>query len=504
LFKVNKNYDKWGFTYIWETSLNKYYCASWSESEITNHIIIKNFIPFEWQWGDIFDWKSFSVGTITTNMFSWTINTLTWVLFWPTDVAFNWTTWYISDTLWNSVYSFDKANISWTITKIAWKEVFWDEFSDWSLGTGVFLNNPTGLSYASIWWTGYLFISDTLNDRILYLNLSNNKISKLLWREEWLKEPTWIYYDDTEKTLYIANSGKREILSYSSSWSFVDNISLNFKPKKDITNVNKLEFSFLFATWVTNPTLTSPTGTWSFSFTNITTWEDLYQIWSSNTWTYHFVKYLAPETLQLWCNIWEYKIIWTDPIKCTDSWTWIIWTYEDKTFTSWTNYNINITTLSWTNFSNTWAYYTKLDFLNWPTVLQTYYFPYFSKWDNNIFTKWDNIIKVLTWWLWYPTWIYANWSNLVYNDFINRKKVEITKTWSFVSSTDLTNFDFSKLALNNYIDTILYPPIKNYDIKYDSVSKLLNIYFNYYKNFSCYSDENKSNVKEFILKKSLR
>jgi hypothetical protein len=509
LFKVNKNFDKWGFTYIWETSLNKYYCASWSDSEVTNHIIIKNFIPFEWQWGDIFDWKSFSSWWIETNMFSWVIINWwnsTWILFWPTDVAFwAWNIWYVSDTLWNSIYSFNTSSLS-SFVKIAWKEVFWDEFSDWSFGTGVFLNNPTGLSYALLWWTWFLFISDTLNDRILYLNLSNNKISKLLWREEWLKEPTWIYYDDSEKTIYIANSWKREILSYSSSWSFVDNISLNFKPKKDITNVNKLEFSFLFATWVTNPILTSPTGTWSFSFTNITTWEDLYQIWSSNTWTYHFVKYLAPETLQLWCNIWEYKIIWTDPIKCTDSWTWIIWTYEDKTFTSWTNYNINITTLSWTNFSNTWAYYIKLDFLSWSTLQQSYYFPYFSKGDDNIFTKWDNIIKVLTWWLWYPTWIYVNWSNnLVYNDFINRTKVEITKTWSFVSvwSPNLNDFDFSKLALNNYTDTILYTPIKNYDIKYDSTS-LLNIYFNYYKNFSCYSDENKSNVKEFILKKSLK
>ncbi len=502
LFKVNKNYDKWWFSYIWELSLDKYYCASWSENEKTNHIITKTFIPFEWEWWDIFAWKSFSGWWIETNMFSWTINN-SWILFWPTDVAFSWTIWYVSDTLWHSIYRFNTATF-WSFVKIAWKEVFWDEFIDRSYWTGIYLNNPTWLEYATIWWTWYLFISDTLNDRILYLNLSNNKISKLLWREEWLKEPTWIYYDNTEKTLFIANSWKREILSYSSSWSFVDNINLSFTPKNNISPVNKLEFSFLFSSGSNNPILTSPSGTWSFIFTNLAVEEDLYETWSSYTGTYHFVKYLAPETSQIWCSNWIYKIISWSPVKCTNTWTWILWTYVDKTFTWWTNYNISINTLSWSNFSNPWAYYTKLDFLSWSTVSETYYFPYFVKWDNNLFTKSDNILKTVTWSLWYPTWIYANWSNLVYNDFTKRELVNITKTWSFVSSWNLTPLDFSKLALNSYTDTILYPPIKNYDIKYDSVSKLINIYFEYYKNFSCYSDENKSNVKEFILKKNLK
>ncbi len=510
LFKVNKNYDRWWFSYIWETSLDKHYCASWSDSEQTHHIIIKNFIPFEWQWGDIFAWKSFSAGTITTNMFSWTINSSTWNLYWPTDVAFSWTTWYVSDTLWNSVYSFDKSNISWTISKIAWKEVFWDEFSDWSLGTGVFLNNPTGLSYASIWWNWFLFISDTLNDRILYLNLSNNKIYKLIWREEWLKEPTWIYYDDTEKTLYIANSGKKEILSYSSSWSFVDSVNLNFTPKKDITNVNKLEFSFLFASGANNPTLTSPTSTWNIVFTSSMQNED-FLTWSANKLLYYFSDYSNLVDNNYSCSFDWYFLSWGIDTPLKISWwngsTWSLYSWNlYKTFTWWVDNQISVKNI-WplANFSNTWAYYIKLDFLSWSTLQQTNYFPYFSKWDDNVFTKWDNIIKVLTWWLWYPTWIYASWSDLVYNDFTKREWVKINKTWNFVLSWSLNDFDFAKLALNNYTDNILYTPIKNYDIKYDdSISKLLNIYFNYYKNFSCYSDENKSNVKEFILKKSLK
>ncbi len=507
LFKVNKNYDRGGFSFIWSGSFLNYYCLSWSENwkEITSHIFLKTFLPFEWESWDIFNianWN-FNSGWINTNMFSWIIIKWwisTWILVWPTDVVFNWPTGFVADTLWHSIYSF---NI-WTLNnfkKLVWKEVFWNEFSDWDYWTGVFLNNPTWLEYALIWWTGFLFISDTLNDRILYQNLWDNKIYKLLWREDGLKEPTWIYYNASSSTLYIANSGKKQILSYSSSWSFVSNVNLNFTPKNDISWINKFEFSFLYASWVINPTITTTINTWSFSFINITSWEDLYEIWTSNTWTYHFVNYSVIDTLQAWCVAGQYQIIAWNPIKCTNAWTWRIWTYQNKNFTWWNNYQISISGV-WpqANFSNTWAYYVGLKLLSWSIIKKSYYFPYFSVWDNNFFTKNDNILKILTWGLWYPTWIYWSWSNLVYNDFLSRKRIEITKTWSFVSSTNLNAFDFSALNINSTNDSILYTPVKNYDFTF--VNNLLNIYINYYKNFSCYSDENQNQLRELILKKS--
>lgn len=508
LFKVNKTYDKWWFSYIGESVLNQYYCESWSETPTTNHINLKTFFPFEWEGGDIFNWLSFSSIGFSTNLFSWTINNL-WILDWPTDVAFwVWSDAYVSDTLWHSVYKFDTGNIAWTIKRIAWKEVFWDEFTDWSTWTWVFLNNPTWLEFATIWWVSYLFISDTLNDRILYLNLTDNKIYKLLWREEWLKEPTWIYYDDTEKTIYIANSGKNQILSYSSSWSFKDSLTFRFIPKKDINPVNKLEFVFLFASWITNPTLTNATSTWSFIFSpNI---QDVdFLTWSSNKLSYYFSDYANFVINNFPCSSNWYFYSWTidSPLKITwCNWsTWSLYKWNLlRTFYSWTNYKIDINDIAWSNFSNVWPYYISLNLLSWSTVKKTYYFPYFSKWDDNLLTKEDNILKIVTGLLWYPTWIYADLNNLVFNDFLNRKKITITKNWDFVSSSPLITFDFSKLAVNSTNDSILFTPVKNYDLKFDNTSKLLNLYINYYKNFSCYSDENKDKTKEFILKKSFK
>lgn len=502
LLKVNKLYDKGWFLYIWSGNLDKYYCDSWSESDITNHLITKNFIPFEWKWGDIFNWKSYDNWTIITNMFSWTINSYN-NLVWPTDMIDNWWVWYVSDTLGHSIYRFNYPALT-NFIKIVWKDVFWDEFSDWSIWTWVFLNNPTGLSYATIWSTWYLFISDTLNDRVLYLNLNTNKIYKLLWREEWLKEPTGIYYDNTDKTLYIANSWKKQILVYSSSWSFVSNVNLNFTPKKDIKDINKLVFSFHYGSGYLNPDITWPSTTGSFSFTNIIAWEDLLSTWTHDL-NYHFVDFTNPPVAEGQCT-WpfpKYILSWGTPVKCTLPWIWIFWNYRYQTFTWWENYNIKINDISGPDFGNIWAYYIGLYMYSWSTLKKTYYFPYFSKTDSDIFTKSDNILKVLTWWLWYPTGIYANWSNLVFNDFLNRKKIEITKTWSFVSSTNLTNYDFSKLQSNTLIDSTLFTPIDNYEISV--VDNVLNIYLNYYKNYSCYNtDENKWKSKEFIIKKNIK
>lgn len=509
LFKVNKTYDKWWFSYIWEKTLDQHYCLSWSESEETNHIDLKTFLPFEWEGSDIFAWLSFSSNWVSSNMFSWTINNLK-TLVWPTDVTFwAWNQAYVSDTLGHSIYEFDKTNIGPTIKKIAWKEVFWDEFSDWTVWTGVFLNNPTWLEFATIWWDPYLFISDTLNDRILYLNLADKKIYKLLWREEWLKEPTWIYYDDAMKTLYIANSGKKQILSYSSSWSFEDNTSLSFTPKNNITSINKLEFSFFFDSWVSNPSLTNPTTIWSFSFNPDIKDED-YLTGSLNKLIYYFSDYSTLIRNNYPCSSdWYYFSGAIDsPLKITGcNWsTWSLYKWNlSKTFTAGTNYFIDIGNIAWANFSNVWPYYISLNLLSWSTVKKTYYFPYFSKWDDNLLTKKDNILKTLTWWLWYPTWIYADWSNLVYNDFLKREKTTITKNWNLVSTpSNLTGFDFSNLIINSTNDSVLYTPVKNYDLKFDNTSKLLSIYINYYKNFSCYSDDNKSQVKELILKKSFK
>lgn len=502
IIKIDKNFDKWWFSYIWEIKTDNYYCETWSE----NHVIIKNFMAFEWIGWDFFNWISFNSWWISTSFLSWTINNLTWILLWPTDVAFwNLNTAYVSDTLGHSIYEFDRTDIANTMKKIVWNEVFWDDFIDWSNWTWVYLNSPTWLSYNNIWWVNYLFISDTLNDRILYLNTSNYKIYRLLTREDSLKEPTWIYYDDAKKTLFLANSWKKEILAYSSNSIFTNEAKIVFTPRKSVNFINRLEFTFFYSSWTTNPTLLSPSLTWNIIFTPNLKNEDFLNR-TSNKLTYYFVNYSWGSIPDPLCTLPSKYIIWTswNPIHCITNWTWITSSNQNKTFIWWTTYNIDIDNISWFSFLHTWSYYIKTDLLNWINIRQSFYSDYFSKWDNNIFTKDDNVLKVITWSIWYPSWLYWKINNLIYNDFLNRENVEMTESWIFVASTNLTNFSFDNLASNKLTDSILFPPIKTQNIHYDFWSDILNIYINYYKNYGCFWDENTNSLKEFILKKNIK
>ena len=156
ILKVNKNYDEWGFIYIWETKTpldnwNWIYCYSWSENPETNHVFIKNFIP------------DFDIDIQKSHTINW---------------------------VWKWFFWFNKITETW---------VEQDE---------VYLNTPTG----SVSWWWIIFISDTLNNRVLYKSWS--RVYELLNEKDWLKEPTWLYYDLWD--LYIANSWNKEILKYSS------------------------------------------------------------------------------------------------------------------------------------------------------------------------------------------------------------------------------------------------------------------------------------------------
>lgn len=341
LFRSEKNYYRWWFTYIWEKFFTGIYC-SWTENDSTKHIIIKNFIPFEsviWNW-DIFTWKNYSDWTYSSSYFSWTIqnawNSFSWTYFWPSDIVFwNWNDMYVSDTINHTILKFDKNNTSLSGQIIAWISWnFWNNFVSWANPTRVNLNNPTWLAF----WDNVLFIADTLNDRILYISASW-LIYELLNRDDSIREPTWIYYDSSTKTLYISNSWSREILSYF---------------------------------W-----------------------------WS----------------------------------------------------------------------------------------------------DSNVFTKPDNTLKVITWSLSYPTWIKFDWTNIIYSDFLERKIKTISLAWNQISSTNLQNFDFSKIVYNKYSDYLLYTPIKSFNYNY--YSNLFSLNLEYYKLYSCI--DSKSNIsRTYLFKKYIK
>jgi len=410
IFKRNMDFSKWWFTYIWTTELDNYFCEddSLEESERkTNHVFIKDFIPF---FEELDDKNSNSY--------------LTW------SVSHSWNIYIshqkehkITDTSWN---------------KIVWKWVFWDFFQEWSSWTWIYLNSPTWM--ASDWEV--IYISDTLNNRILYLSWST--IHKLLDENDWILEPTWLYYDSN--TLYIANSWKNEILKITSE-NIIEPNSKNISFSWITQNSNNIIIEFFRNK---NPHNISTIDINTPSFNNIA--DDLTYI--------NFNKY--SHSFMSWSTI-EYIIF---------NWT--------------TTYEIELNNLS--DFSLSWVYSINLNI--W-TSEKNYYF--FTKWDDKIYTMSDNKVEVIRSWLNYPNWIWWNpWTNIFPNN---------TNIYEFDTSTLISNLDSD---LEN--DIILKNPIYNLDISRDWgwSWNLLNIILKHYKNYNCYNlDENKEKIWTFLIKTML-
>ncbi len=497
IIKINRKNDKWWFTYIWEQNFNKKYCQTWSLD--TNHLIIKTFIPFESIWADFLAWTSYSSWWIIIKFFTWSISWwwITWNFSWPTDYLKNWTNIYISDTL-------DHTIKNWVWNVIIWKSwIFWNYFEEGISATKVLLNNPTGLAF----WEWKLFFSDSLNDRILYLD--SWKIYSLLDKFDWLNEPTWLFYDDSRKALFIANSGSGNILEYSSSWTTQKpKWNLEFKPDSDITNIDNLKVEFLNSSWTGGTIeLTWPYLTGSFTFNQ---W--IYDIdsllFSGSTLTYFFEDYFNYNAQAFTeCNTspfpnYDKVDINNNRIKCINSWTWILWVPRNVTFSSSTNYKIDISDIEWTFPEDN--YFMKLDLRENTTSKYTKNFRYFSNSDNDITTKNDNTLREVVSGLAYPTWIEVSWNNLIINSFLDRKQHTINLTTLSDSTTNLTWFlNFKNLDYNSNSDFVSSFPIKKLDFGYDTSNNLLSINLKTYKKYNCINnDENIEDIE--VLKKVLK
>lgn len=194
IFKRKTEYEKWWFSYIWTLEKNDF-CKNW---EKTKHIFIKNFIiksPISWEF------------KIRENQV------------------------------------FQNGNL------ILWKKFFWKDFSPWDLWENVPLNNPSSVVKDKNW---FIFVSDTLNNRILLIN-KDKKVYNFLW-EEILKEPISLKFENQK--LKITNAWKWEILEYKTdkkeyfdkkfSWEkeniFFDKIAINIT-KKFSKIYNNFDFS---------------------------------------------------------------------------------------------------------------------------------------------------------------------------------------------------------------------------------------------------------------------
>jgi len=306
LVKVRNDFDKWWFAYIWTETLSWVYCSDDSEDSETNHIFIKHFVPFEEKDEDMF-----------TN--SWAILTASW---------------------WTNYKSFAKEHVVkdnlWNIIIWKWIWIFWDEFNS-EFGTGIFLNNPTWLALSG----NILFVSDTLNNRVLAYNTLSSKISILLDENDWLREPTGLYYNGWE--LYISNSAKWEILKYSS--------------KKEISNPD------LTASWVVawNYEIKIFLNSWSQVYNtwnthynwNYFTWSDITAV-LSQTWSYYsqFLTWSTSKWYFPYFTQWDDDLITkTDNVLDIFTWwltyptgIWKMWIIQYNEFLDWTYFNLSFDT----------------------------------------------------------------------------------------------------------------------------------------------------------------
>lgn len=418
IFKRNQNFDKWWFSYIWISEIDKYFCNDdESEDTRTNHLFIKNFIPFIENWENINNFDE---------------------IYESNYVSFNWINYKtlqkehkVVDSSWNT---------------IIWKWIFWYDFVEWAEATDIFLNSPTWI--ATDWEV--LYISDTLNNRVLYMSWST--IHKLLDKNDWLLEPTWLFYDNTENALYIANSWKWEILKISSEIVDYPNIDLEFT-WIDENNINRIYLDFYKNS--NNYNLNSlDIDTSNFNSDNQ---HDLKQINNNNV-TYNFRNAL------------------------TLSWV-IIW-YENnpQNFYQTETYNIWLSNLS--VFSEPWNYSINLRIWN---SNKKYY--YFTQWDEKIYNKSNNKLEIVRSWLNYPNAIWWNpWTELSPNN-------------GNFSQFDIN--DFSDLDIDLKNDLILETPISELEIAENN--ELITIILKYYRNYNCYNlDENHQKINTFLWKINIR
>ena len=436
-------WDGW-FSYIGTQIIDEAYCSSDADETNTNHLFIKSFIPFEEVWEDMFSDYDDILKSQLENA-GWTI--------------------FQSIQKDHSIINFTTKEI------VIGKWVFGDSFTDWAKATDIYLNSPTWLT--SSW--NILFLSDTLNNRVLYYDTDTQKIFILLDESDGLDEPTGLHYDNWD--LIIANSGKWEILKYSSKTTNLK-LDIDTDIDTDIDKLKKIELELY--PWITS--ISEPNATADFIF-----WGDIipnagndYFTGSMNTVTYWLSNFwntfqTTPNTIcssnytKYYEDTWD--IIKEEIQNCNTS-TGTLRKYRWLAFQNIQEWdNIQISTLwniEWVDITRTWNYITKLS-LSWQDGYFTTFLPLFTISDNDILTPWDNTLEVLHSWLSYPTWVWGEnlWQ---FNEF-----------WDGV---------YSDLEYSSSDDILLDTPISELDISL-TLWDLLSLVLKYYKSYNCYNiDDN--------------
>lgn len=365
-------------------------------------------------------------------------------------------------------------SLTWTININKW--YFWED--SWTAST--LFNLPTGMTKI---WTD-LILADSGNHRILKIDNSWNS-TVLLDYTDWMNFPTWLLYKSPD--LYIVNSWNSEILKYDLSdttWSFPD-LNINFTSDNTFV-ADSFDLTIFYKDKSQVDFNTTPTT----NFTNIS-WDKFNKI---ESWTLknYFLNFSNPESNQSTCAWTEIEEnLLAEIVQCTKTWSWVVWTDQNTVYSSWSTFQINLSSIN-LDITDDWNYYTKIDFLDDFSILNTEYFPYYNKnswWIDNI--KNAPLEKFTNNQIIYPTDIEDSGNIYIY-DYISEKRYNIDN-----DTVSNNSFNLSTLPLEN-----LSADLKIKDITYSQNWNLITFVIEYYKYLDCY-DENNSITKKIIFKKLL-
>lgn len=481
IFKRETEYNNWGFSFIWTTQKTDF-CENWVQ---TNHIFIKNFIP---TWSDNFE------------IVSWNFKS-------------NQKENKIFDLAWNT---------------IIWKDIFWnEEIENWK---NFYLNWPTWL--AQIW--DKLYISDSLNNRILEYDIQKKFISVLFWKESWINLPIKLLAN--WKKLFIENAWNSEVLAYSLEAKKVNpefifekkffnfnKITLTFsKTNADNKNFDLTEKDQLNINWKIYQKEKSETRI-IFKITEKD--EEFTKLWILENWKVKYEHYVKvrwkPQKTNFEKNFDEIKDTITK-IEKTITYNQVEEDLENL-------YEIKVTTTEGNNslyykpipsmksiFLANWKFYKKVENQiksldeNWDEIITTEekFFEVEEIWlkkiNFHISDFFQNEHLLWEWSFYLRLTLKQNEKNIFSSNEIlvyktNVLKLEKDNSWILnvfdVNNTWTINYD------KNY-DTILDIPIKNLEISQDW--DFINLILKYYRSFDCYDpDLNEKKINTLILKKKI-
>ena len=504
MMKIESDFYHGGFLYVWEKSLKGEYCQSGASITTTNHIVFFPFLPYEGEGGDIFAWFSSQVGNVKTSYFSGSI-LFSWTkLLWDYSAPTGFDTFgqdlYVADTWGHQVLKFNTNTPLTAWIKVIGTGIAGNAFSEWSQADKISLNSPTGIAI----WEGKVFVSDTLNNRVLYYDIPTKKIFTLLDESSWLKEPSGLLYDSGSKSLFIVNSGKWEVLKIQSQSVWANpNLTLNIQPWVNIMGVDNFSIDFFSTSGNVSGTpsftgfnsgsdyFTGTTDRIDYYFSNFSTLE-----WSSGI---TFIPGCSNHT-DYYLEGGDMK---KDAYNCASSSTGTIDKYSGTLNTNLlagNSYQIRFTNITG-NFSKNLTYYVKLSLYDAATKVRESYFPYFINGDGYVTTKDNNVFTTFISGLSYPTGIYKSAGNMVIHDFVERKaKLYDINSWAFISENSLSGFDFSKI--DAFAKNIWKTPLKKLDINLNG--SLLNLNIEYYKSFSCEGEKSENIARKILFKKALK